>query len=38
LSALRRKASAVALQPLSVEGSVAVNVTLGVSMLKLRAV
>jgi uncharacterized protein DUF992 len=28
----------VALQPLSVEGSVAVNVTLGVSMLKLRAV
>ncbi len=26
-----------ALQPLSVEGSVAVNITLGVSMLKLRA-
>ncbi len=28
----------VALQPLSVEGSVAVNITLGVSMLKLRSV
>ena len=28
----------VALQPLSVEGSVAINITLGVSMLKLRAV
>ena len=27
----------IALQPLSVEGSVAVNVVLGVSMLKLRA-
>jgi hypothetical protein len=26
------------LQPLSVEGSVAVNVALGVSMLKLRAI
>jgi hypothetical protein len=33
-----RTARTVALQPLSLEGSIGLNVALGVSMLKLRAV